>query len=144
MNDVTLYGAPMVEEIRVRPALPLLACEAAYWRAFLEGAKTDDLDSDAIADLKEEIEGYTASIDEKEEEIANLGERVHRTDVILAALEKDLDEFKRSPILKIVRERIAAIKVALELDDVARCSICGPGHAGKDGKCLRHGKRVRR
>jgi predicted house-cleaning noncanonical NTP pyrophosphatase (MazG superfamily) len=143
MNEVKLIGGPMVEEIRVRFGQPLNSGEAEDVREFLEGMKASELDADLIAGMKEEIEGYAESIDEKEEEIAALEERVHRVDAILGSLEKELAEFKRSLLLPIVRGRIAAIKVALELDDGARCTMCGPGHAGKDGKCLRHGKRVR-
>src|SRR3990172_4182161 len=88
MNEVMLCGAPTVEEIRVRFALPLLTCEVGYWKEFLEGAKTSDLDSNRIGDLKEEIRG-------KNEAITSLEGRIERIGKILESLRADLDECKR-------------------------------------------------
>jgi uncharacterized coiled-coil DUF342 family protein len=114
MNEVALIGAPTVEEIRIRFALPLLTCEADYWREFLEGAKTSDLDSDRIGDLKEEIEGYTEQIDAKDEAIAELEAKIERVEVVLKSLRADLDKSKRSKLYSIVMERAKKIDEILK------------------------------
>jgi chromosome segregation protein len=124
MNDVTLIGAPTVEEIRIRFALPLLTLEADHWREFLEGAKTSDLDSDRIGDLKEEIEGYTADIDEKEEEIGEKDEAIGELEKklgevrhVLDCLRADLAESKRSKLYPIVMERVQKIEEILKREE---------------------------
>ena len=106
MNEVILCGAPTVEEIRVRFALPLLTCEVGYWREFLEGAKTSDLDSDRIGDLKEEIEM-------KDEAIGELEKKLGEVRYALDCLRADLDECKRSKLYPIVAEQMKKIKEIL-------------------------------
>ena len=114
MNEVALIGAPTVEEIRVRFALPLLTLEADHWREFLEGVETSDLDSNRIGDLKEEIEGYTEEIDKKDEAIGELEAKIERVEGVLKALRADLDECKRSKLYPIVAERMKKIDEILK------------------------------
>jgi hypothetical protein len=107
MNEAMLCGAPTVEEIRIRFALPLLTCEVDHWREFLEGAKTSDLDSDRIGDLEEEIRG-------KNEAIGELEGRIERIGAILKSLRADLAKSQRSKLYPIVMERVKKIEEILK------------------------------
>ena len=117
MNEVMLCGAPTVEEIRVRFALPLLTCEAGYWREFLEGVETSDLDSDRIGDLKEAIEEKEEEIRGKNEAITSLEGRIERIGAILKSLRADLDECKRSKLYPFVMERVKKIDEILKREE---------------------------
>jgi len=117
MNEVALIGAPTVEEIRIRFALPLLTLEADHWREFLEGAKTSDLDSDRIGDLKEEVEAKEEEIGEKDEAIGELEKKLGEVRHVLDCLRADLAESKRSKLYPIVMERVQKIEEILKREE---------------------------
>jgi hypothetical protein len=114
MNEVTLIGAPMVVEIRIRFALPLLTCEADHWREFLGGVETSDLDSNRIGDLKEEIEAREEEIGAKDEAIGELEKKLGEVRPAVDWLRAALDMSKRSKLYPIVMERVKKIEEILE------------------------------
>jgi len=117
MNEVALIGAPTVEEIRIRFALPLLTREADHWREFLEGVETGNLDANRIGDLKEAIEGYTEEIDKKDEAIGELEKKLGEVRHVLDCLRADLAESKRSKLYPIVMERVKKIDEILKKEE---------------------------